>query len=73
MSKNLINRDISEIQTDNMLAYSFSVICGRAIPDYRDGLKPVQKRILWGMLKDGSLSSKPHKKSAKVVGNIMGR
>ncbi len=53
--------------------YSMSVITGRALPDVRDGLKPVQRRILYSMWKNNILSNKPYVKSARIVGNCMGR
>ncbi|MBI1355093.1 MAG: DNA gyrase subunit A [Acidobacteria bacterium] len=55
------------------LDYAMSVIIGRALPDVRDGLKPVQRRILWGMLEGGSRANRPFKKSAKTVGDVMGK
>ena len=53
--------------------YAMSVIVGRALPDVRDGLKPVHRRILYGMYDLGMASNKPHKKSARVVGEILGK
>ena len=67
-----VNDIVSEI-SDSFLDYSMSVITSRAIPDLRDGLKPVHRRILWSMLEDGNTPDKPHKKSATTVGNVMGR
>ncbi len=55
------------------LDYSMSVIVGRALPDVRDGLKPVHRRILYAMYEDGITSDKPHKKCATTVGNVLGR
>lgn len=52
--------------------YSMSVIVSRALPDVRDGLKPVQRRVLYGMNEEGNNSDKPHRKSAKAVGQVMG-
>jgi DNA gyrase subunit A len=49
------------------------VIVGRALPDVRDGLKPVHRRILYSMFESGSLPDKPHRKSARIVGDVMGR
>ena len=54
------------------LEYAMSVIVGRALPDIRDGLKPVHRRILFAMLELGNLPSKPFKKSAKIVGQVLG-
>jgi len=53
--------------------YSMSVIVGRALPDVRDGLKPVHRRVLYGMYELGNTSSKPYKKSARIVGEVMGK
>lgn len=55
------------------LDYAMSVIVSRALPDVRDGLKPVQRRILYGMQELGSTSDKPYKKSARIVGDVMGK
>ncbi len=52
--------------------YSMSVIVSRALPDVRDGLKPVQRRVLYGMQEEGNTSDKPHRKAAKAVGQVMG-
>ena len=53
--------------------YSMSVIVGRALPDVRDGLKPVHRRILFGMHEMGNTFGKPYKKSARIVGDVMGK
>src|SRR3954464_11849431 len=53
--------------------YSMSVIVSRALPDVRDGLKPVHRRVLFGMLDLGVLSNRPHKKSARIVGEVLGK
>ncbi|MGQ9751080.1 MAG: DNA gyrase subunit A [Thermoanaerobaculaceae bacterium] len=55
------------------LDYAMSVIVGRALPDVRDGLKPVHRRILYGMWEQGNTSGKPYKKSARIVGDVMGK
>src|SRR5580698_7017689 len=55
------------------LQYSMSVIVGRALPDVRDGLKPVHRRVLYGMWESGNLHNKPYKKSARIVGEVMGK
>jgi DNA gyrase subunit A len=60
-----------EIKT-SYLDYSMSVIVGRALPDIRDGLKPVHRRVLYGMHDMGLYSNKPYRKSAKIVGEVMG-
>ena len=64
--------DIVQEIKDSFLDYSMSVITSRAIPDLRDGLKPVHRRILWSMFEDGNTPDKPHKKSATTVGYVMG-
>ncbi len=66
-----INDIVSEVK-DSFLDYSMSVITSRAIPDLRDGLKPVHRRILWSMFEEGNMPDKPHKKSATTVGYVMG-
>lgn len=66
-----INDIVSEVKT-SFLDYSMSVITSRAIPDLRDGLKPVHRRILWSMFEEGNTPDKPHKKSATTVGYVMG-
>lgn len=55
------------------LDYAMSVIVGRALPDVRDGLKPVHRRILYGMWEQGNTAGKPYKKSARIVGDVMGK
>ena len=67
-AENDIVKEISE----SFLDYSMSVITSRAIPDLRDGLKPVHRRILWSMFEEGNTPDKPHKKSATTVGYVMG-
>ena len=58
---------------DSFLEYSMSVIVSRALPDLRDGLKPVHRRILYSMYESGYTPDKPHKKSARIVGDVMGK
>ncbi len=65
------NNIVDEVK-DSFLDYSMSVITSRAIPDLRDGLKPVHRRILWSMYEEGNTPDKPHKKSATTVGYVMG-
>ena len=64
---------IEDEMEQSYINYAMSVIRGRAIPDVRDGLKPVQKRILYGMRELGVTPGKPHRKSARVVGEVMGK
>ena len=68
-SENDIVKEISS----SFLDYSMSVITSRAIPDLRDGLKPVHRRILWSMYESGYTPDKPHKKCARIVGDVMGK
>lgn len=70
---NIINVDLEEKMKDAYLDYSMSVIVSRALPDVRDGLKPVHRRILYGMEGLGLDPNKPTRKSARVVGEVMGK
>ena len=65
--------NLSETVKKSFLEYAMSVIVARAIPDVKDGLKPVHRRILFGMNESGITSSIPHKKSARIVGDVMGK
>jgi len=67
------NENLENIIENDMMKYSMSVILDRAIPDVRDGLKPVQRRILYAMDKEGTVSSSSRKKSLNTVGTVMGR
>ncbi|MFH1853567.1 MAG: DNA gyrase subunit A [Candidatus Neomarinimicrobiota bacterium] len=71
--ENIMNRDIVEEMRESYLNYSMSVIVSRALPDVRDGLKPVHRRILYGMNDLGVLWNRAHKKSARIVGDVMGK
>ena len=66
------NNIVKEVK-DSFLEYSMSVIVARALPDLRDGLKPVHRRILYSMFESGYTPDKPHKKSARIVGDVMGK
>ena len=66
------NNIVKEVK-DSFLEYSMSVIVSRALPDLRDGLKPVHRRILYSMYESGYTPDKPHKKSARIVGDVMGK
>ena len=70
---NTIPRDIIEEMRESYLNYSMSVIVYRALPDVRDGLKPVHRRILYGMSELGSQWNRPYKKAARIVGDVMGK
>src|ERR1035438_332067 len=65
-------RTVENVMEDSYLRYSMSVIIDRALPDVRDGLKPVHRRILYSMNEDGLRSGARHRKSANVVGAVMG-
>ena len=65
--------NIEDEMKESYLSYSMSVIVGRALPDVRDGLKPVHRRILYGMSEAGNVWNRPYKKSARVVGDVMGK
>ena len=68
----IIKINIEEEMKSSYIDYSMSVIVARALPDVRDGLKPVHRRILYGMMEAGNVSTKPYRKSAKTVGDVMG-
>ncbi|MGN0658117.1 MAG: DNA gyrase subunit A [Emergencia sp.] len=69
----LEQHEISKEMKKSYIDYSMSVIVGRALPDVRDGMKPVHRRILYGMNQLGVTPDKPHKKSARIVGEVMGK
>src|SRR3954470_11700934 len=69
----IIPINIEEQMKTAYIDYSMSVIVGRALPDVRDGLKPVHRRVLFGMYELGNGSNKPYKKSARIVGEVMGK
>jgi DNA gyrase subunit A len=73
MFVNIVDRDISEEMRSSYIDYSMSVIIGRALPDVRDGLKPVHRRVLYTMDDMGLQHNKPFKKSARIVGDVMGK
>ncbi len=72
-AREVIDVPVAEELGESFLAYSLSVITSRAIPDVRDGLKPVQRRILYSMLRMGLRPDRPHRKCAHVVGDVMGK
>lgn len=69
----ITNVNLGETMRKSFLEYAMSVIVARALPDVRDGLKPVQRRILYGMNELGVTPEKPYKKSARIVGDVMGK
>ncbi len=69
----LIDSDISGIFRSSFLDYAMSVIVARALPDARDGLKPVHRRIVFGMNESGNTPDKPYVKCARIVGDVMGK
>ncbi len=69
----MIQHEIHDEMKKSYIDYAMSVIVGRALPDVRDGLKPVHRRILYGMSELGITPDKPHKKSARIVGEVMGK
>ena len=69
----VVNVDLSDEMQNSFLSYAMSVIVARALPDVRDGMKPVHRRILYTMSELGVFSDKPHKKSARIVGDAMGK
>ena len=71
--KNLIDVNLTSEMKTSFIDYAMSVIVSRALPDVRDGLKPVQRRILYGMNELGVTPDKPHKKSARITGDVMGK
>ena len=73
MPSDIIRTDYSEIMQKSFIDYSMSVILARAVPDVRDGLKPVQRRTLYDMYELKVDYNKPYKKSARIVGDTMGK
>ena len=71
--KNLVNVNLTKEMRTSFIDYAMSVIVARALPDVRDGLKPVHRRILYGMNELGVTPDKPHKKSARITGDVMGK
>jgi DNA gyrase subunit A len=73
MAENIVKTEYSELMQKSFIDYSMSVITARALPDVRDGLKPVQRRVLYAMDQLGLNYDKPHRKSARIVGDAMGK
>ena len=70
---NIIRTDYAEIMQKSYIDYAMSVIASRALPDVRDGLKPVQRRVLYSMIELNNGPDKPHRKCARIVGDTMGK
>ena len=73
MSETIIKIDIVDEMRDSYMEYAMSVIVGRALPDVRDGLKPVHRRVLYSMHEQGNEYNRPYRKSARVVGDVIGK
>ena len=72
-NQRIINVDIEKEMKKSYIEYAMSVIVGRALPDVRDGLKPVHRRILYSMHELGMTPDKPYRKSARLVGDVLGK
>ena len=72
-SKSVELRTVENVMEDSFLRYSMSVIIERALPDVRDGLKPVHRRILYSMNQNGNRSTSAFRKSARIIGDVMGK
>ena len=73
MEDSIIKTEYSELMQKSYIDYAMSVIIARALPDFRDGLKPVQRRTLYDMSALGIYSDRPYRKSARIVGDTMGK
>ena len=73
MPEQIIKSEFSDVMQKSYIDYAMSVICQRALPDVRDGLKPVQRRVLYAMQELGLSPDRPHRKSARIVGDTMGK
>jgi DNA gyrase subunit A len=73
IEENIVDRDIVTEMSESYLNYSMSVIVSRALPDVRDGLKPVHRRVLYGTADLGASWNRGHKKCARIVGEVMGK
>ena len=73
ITENILQTEYSDVMQKSFIDYSMSVITSRAVPDIRDGLKPVQRRVLYAMNELGLGNDKPHRKSARIVGDAMGK
>ena len=72
-AKEVLSVNIEDEMRTSYMEYAMSVIVGRALPDVRDGLKPVHRRVLFGMHEGSYDWNKPYKKSARIVGDVMGK
>ena len=70
---NLTPLDVEDELKKSFISYAMAVIVSRALPDVRDGLKPVHRRILYSMHEQGMTADKPHKKCARIVGDVLGK
>ena len=73
IEENIIKKEVAKEMKTSYMEYAMSVIVSRALPDARDGLKPIHRRILFTMFEAGLLSNKPYKKSATTVGEVLGK
>ena len=73
MSEQIIKTEFSDVMQKSYIDYAMSVIISRALPDVRDGLKPVQRRVLYSMIELNNGPDKPHRKCARIVGDTMGK
>src|SRR5690606_14180102 len=73
VSQRIIQENLEEIVGERFARYSRYIIQDRALPDARDGLKPVQRRILYAMYRLGMFSNRPYRKSARIVGEVIGK
>ena len=73
MANNIITKPLEQVMHESMMPYSEFVILDRALPRVEDGLKPVQRRVLYSMLEVGVTPDKPYRKSARIVGDCMGK
>ena len=71
--ENILNHSLNTEMKNSYINYAMSVIIGRALPDARDGLKPVHRRVLYGMFEGGHTSEKKFRKPARAVGEVMGK
>ena len=72
-NQNILGRDLVDEMEESYLSYAMSVIISRALPDVRDGLKPVHRRVLYGASGIGAQWNRKHKKSARIVGEVIGK